>query len=388
MAEVPSLRRLHVLYRDSALAVALVAVILVELWAYNPAFGGDRIVVAGLLVAGTSTIAWRRARPLVPAVGVACVLGLQVAITRTDLNSFGWFLVISITLFSVAAYSEIRSALVGLAVMNVGLVIREVGDLQHDIANPMEVAFWTLLGFVWFGLGLYARSRRHARDLRIAGENAEVASAESSRFAVAEERARIAHELHDVVAQDVSAVIVQAEAADALLDVEPDLARESLRKIQRSGREALEEMRRVLGMLDADHPEDRAPQPTLAEVGALVARQSAIGMPAELEVVGTPRELPPGLEVSAYRVVQESLTNVRKHAPGASARVVLTFTDVALGVEVRNHAAIPAPATVQPSLGLIGMRERVRFFGGDFAAGPEAGCFVVRATFPTPTAIR
>lgn len=366
------------------LALALAAFVQVELWINNSALGTDRIPLAVLLLAGSALIALRRTAPLVPAAAVASVLALQVAITRTDLNSIGWFLVISITLYSVAAYCEVRSALIGLACVFGGLVIREVGDLRHDVAHPSEVAFWMLLVVVWFGLGLFVRSRRRAYSLRLVAEHAEAAASRSSRFAVEEERARIAHELHDVVAQDVSAVIVQAEAADALLDLEPDLAREALRKIQRSGREALDEMRRVLGVLNADHDQDRAPQPTLAEVEALVERQSVLGMPAKLEVVGTRRELPPGLEVSAYRVVQESLTNVRKHAPGESARVILTFSEVALAVEVHNRMVADPPVTENPGHGLVGMRERVRFFGGEFAAGAQDGCFVVHAIFPTP----
>jgi signal transduction histidine kinase len=374
--------------QDVVLAVALTALVQRDVWAQQGLDNSASLVVAAVLFFGSVSVLWRRVVPLVTATAVAGALAGQAAVTGIDVSSFGWFLIIMLALYSVGAYSEIRPALAGLGILILGLLCRELRDLSADQANPWNFGFWTLLGVSWFGVGLYVRSRRRAQSLRHTAEQVEVAAAATARYAVAEERARIAHELHDVVAQDVSAVVVQAEAADALLDRQPELARESLHKIQRMGREALEEMRHVLGILDRDRSDAgdwRVPQPTLEQVGVLVERHRVLGLPVRLTIEGEPRPLPPGLEVSAYRVVQEALTNVRKHSPGSEASVTLAYSDVALTVDVVNQRT-GAPTT--PSIGghgLIGMQERVRFFGGEFGAGPrEAGGFAVHASFPTP----
>src|SRR5690349_21046823 len=148
-------RRLNSRQRDIALAAALAAFVQAELWTYNPLMGSSRIPVAFLLLAGCASVAWRRREPFVPASAVASVLCLQLAITRVDMNSFGWFLVISITLYSLGAYCETRPALVGFVVMNLGLAVREIGDFHHDLHHLGELAFWELLGIVWFFVGLY-----------------------------------------------------------------------------------------------------------------------------------------------------------------------------------------------------------------------------------------
>jgi signal transduction histidine kinase len=180
-------------------------------------------------------------------------------------------------------------------------------------------------------------------------------------------------------------VVVQAEAAEELLDGHPERARESLQTIQRMSREALAEMRNVLGIMrDPSGEAPPAPQPTLDGLPALIARHRALGLPAGLRVEGTPRPLPPGLAVSAYRVVQESLTNVRKHAGGAPAHVTVTFTPHSLELEIADHGGDNGRGDGSGH-GLPGMEERVRFFGGQFTAGsrPDGG-FVVRASFPIP----
>jgi signal transduction histidine kinase len=370
---------------DLAIGGTIAALTELEIWLQDAIRGGDRVVIAATLLIATVTLCWRRSVPLTCATAIGGALAIEAAITGIDLSSAGWALAVMVALYSAAAYSNTRRALLGFLILLAGLAARELRNLDSYSQNPMGNAFWWLLTFSWFGVGLYVRSRRRAGQLGRVAVQVEVDSAANARFAVVEERARIAQELHDVVAQDVSAVLVQAEAAEELLNDHPDRARESLQTIQRMSREALGEMRHMLGMMrDGDTEERPAPQPTLDQLPDLIERHEALGLPAELRVEGTPRPLPPGLEVSAYRVVQESLANVRKHAGGVPACVTVTFEADSLELEIADDGGDVA-AGQGGGHGLLGMQERVRFFGGRFTAGsrPDGG-FVVHASFPTP----
>jgi signal transduction histidine kinase len=233
------------------------------------------------------------------------------------------------------------------------------------------------------------RHHRRAQHLRALAGTLQDEGAEQARAAVAEERERIARELHDVVAHGVSAVVVQAEAAEELLATDPAGTRESLWTIQRLSREALNEMRQALGILrDGSGEQSLAPQPTLAELPGLIDRNRAAGLAVRFEVEGAPRPLPPGLEVSAYRVVQEGLTNVRRHARGAPAVVSLRYRPAALEIEIADDGPGAHALEGAGGHGLIGMRERVTFFGGEFSAATRGeGGFAVTATFPTAVAV-
>jgi signal transduction histidine kinase len=215
------------------------------------------------------------------------------------------------------------------------------------------------------------------------------------------ERARIARELHDVIAHNVSVMVVQADGASYTLAADPDRAREALAAISATGRQALAEMRRLLGVLRReDEPANtaRAPQPGIGELGELLDQARTAGLPVSFSVEGVPRPLPDGAALAAYRIVQESLTNTRKHAgPVASASVVLRYTSDALMLAIsddgRGGLAGPAvPSSALPGApvgsaaaghGLTGMRERVAMYGGSVAAGPRpGGGFEVTATLP------
>jgi signal transduction histidine kinase len=207
---------------------------------------------------------------------------------------------------------------------------------------------------------------------------------------VAAERGRIARELHDVIAHSVSLMGVQAGAVERVLERDPDRAREALRSIQATARESVGELRRLLGILRADQePAGLAPQPGLGALAALIEESRRAGLPTELAVDGEARPLPAGVELSAYRVAQEALTNVRKHAPGARTSVVVRYGPDDLELCVRNAAAAtngaePASGT---SHGLVGMRERVALYGGSLEARPEpGGGFLVRARLPVEVA--
>ena len=184
----------------------------------------------------------------------------------------------------------------------------------------------------------------------------------------------------------MSVMVVQAGAARAVGTSDPAAAAEALRQIEASGRTGLAEMRRLLGILKAeDHGNGRAPQPGLARLGELLDAMRASGLPVEAVVEGTPRALSPGVDLSAYRIVQEALTNSLRHAGGASARVVVRYEPDAVELEVADDGpGSPADAEASGGHGLIGMRERVQLFGGELEAGPRpGGGFLVRARLPT-----
>jgi len=220
--------------------------------------------------------------------------------------------------------------------------------------------------------------------LRAAQARAAVAeSDELARSAVAKERARIARELHDVVAHSVSIIAVQAGAAEALIDRDADRAREHMASVRRTAREAMSEMRRLLDVLRTDQPR-YAPQPGLARLPDLLDEIRGSGIAVELIEDGDRPHLAPGLDLVAFRIVQESLTNVRKHGDGASARVLLRYRSSTLEVEVVNPVLPAAASGANGSgQGLIGMRERVLLFDGSFEAGVGGdGRFRVHALLP------
>jgi signal transduction histidine kinase len=197
-------------------------------------------------------------------------------------------------------------------------------------------------------------------------------------MSVAEERARIARELHDVVAHGVSVIAVQADAAEAALEHDPARAGRPLRSIRGSAQDALAEMRRMVGVLGETH--ERGPQPGLAQLPALIEQA---GVPVEFAQDGEPVAVPASLDLTAYRIVQEALTNVRKHAGSAPTSVHVSWQPDTLHLSVRDRG--PGPNGHGDGHGLVGMRERVRIHGGRLHAGPAAGGgFEVVAELPLP----
>jgi len=221
-----------------------------------------------------------------------------------------------------------------------------------------------------------------AQALAARAEALEREGALRTREAAATERAMIARELHDVVAHNVSVMVVQAGAERSVLDPGAVSTAETLRAIELSGREALVELRRLLGVLRGGEDDVLEPQPTLADVDRLVEQIRQAGVGVTLSVEGETTRLPRGLELSAYRIVQEALTNVLKHAPGAAAEVRLCYEPNAIEIEVRDGGGTPT-SPQGTGHGLLGMRERAALHGGSLAAGPEPdGGFRVRARLP------
>ncbi|HEV3497248.1 MAG TPA: sensor histidine kinase, partial [Actinomycetes bacterium] len=215
----------------------------------------------------------------------------------------------------------------------------------------------------------------------------EAARQELARRAVLEERTRIARDLHDIVAHAMSVITVQAGVGAHLLERDPEQAKKALVVIEETGRGALGEMRRLLGALRGGDPPTE-PQPGLASLDRLAAQATAAGVPVEVQVEGPVRALPAGLEVSAYRIAQEALTNTIKHAPGGRATVTVRYRPHTVELEVVDTggpgaAAGPAGPAGDGGHGLRGMRERVALYGGVFEAGPCPGGFRVLAAFPT-----
>jgi signal transduction histidine kinase len=205
----------------------------------------------------------------------------------------------------------------------------------------------------------------------------------AAREAVVEERARIARELHDAIAHNVSMMVVQAGAERRLLDDSQESTRDVLETVEGIGRNALTEMRRLVGMLRTDDETPLAPQPGLDDLPTLVGQVREAGLPVELRVEGEPRTLPVGLELSAFRIVQEALTNALKHAGDAHASVVVRYRDDSLELEVVDDGVGGAHEVASGGHGLVGMRERVALYGGRFEAGRRAaGGFTVRVLLP------
>jgi signal transduction histidine kinase len=251
------------------------------------------------------------------------------------------------------------------------------------------VLFVPLPGFIGWGppipaiaawlLGDNLRTRRaYLRELETRAERLEREQEESARRAAAEEQARIARELHDVLAHNVSVMVVQAAAANDVFETQPQRAREALQAIERTGRSALTELRRLLGRV---RETDYAPQPGLSGLGALVEGVRAAGLPVTLRVEGELGDLPAGLDLSAYRIVQEALTNAIKHAGASAAEVRVRRTADEVQLEVVDDGR--GPSGNGRGQGLIGMRERASLLGGEVEAGPKpGGGFRVRATLP------
>jgi signal transduction histidine kinase len=321
---------------------------------------------------------------------LALILALSlVSLPATDVAAmFTTLLLLVVAVFRAASALDDRSAIiVGLAL----LVAVPLVAAEHGSSNVGDYIFPVVIFAITASV---ARGLRHrallARELALRNERLEVEREAQAASAVSDERRRIARELHDVVAHSVSVMVVQSGAARRVLDSEPDHAVAALAEVERSGRQALSELRRLLGLMrDGDeNAAVREPQPTLAGLDDLVKRAQDAGLPVELRQEGEPYPLPMGCDLAAYRVVQESLTNALKHAgDGAEATVLLRWTDDHLELDISDTGQGLTAASLDGDgpvgQGLVGMRERVALCGGDLQAGPrQSGGFRVRATIP------
>jgi signal transduction histidine kinase len=261
--------------------------------------------------------------------------------------------------------------------------------LSHGAQSPQHMLVVALVLGVptvsaWVLGDSVAYRRAHNAWLEERARRAEAERDTRARIAVAAERARIAREMHDVIAHHVSVIVVQADGAGYAFDRDPARARQAIDAISRTGRQALAETRRLLGVLrDGEETAGLAPLPGLAQVSELLAEARLAGLPVSLTVEGTPRPLDGGRELAAYRIVQEALTNTRKHGGlGADAAVLLRYADDGLLVRVTDTGRAPTDAD-GTGHGITGMRERVQLYGGTLRTGPQPdGGYEVTATLP------
>jgi signal transduction histidine kinase len=366
-----------------------------------------------LLVALTTVpLALRRVFPLT---AFWVVLAAIVAAYYGDNNhaTLVTFLTVAFAAYSAVVHSRYR----GAALLSMPLATVLVIALFADTAPPIPARATPLLIFIPIMIvgDAVHRWARRAGDSGARLRRAQAEHEAATRRALALERARIASEMHDVVTHNVSVMVVQAGAARRVLSKDPAEATKALHAVESSGRTAMTELRHLLGLLspppgtaDAGEPAGPpaapldagssaggaaglAPQPGLDELREMVGRVGTTGLPVKLRITGAPRDLPPGLGLAVYRVVQEALTNVIKHAGKPQTEVRLTYEPSALVVEVADKgrpipAAGPAPDTSVPrgaGMGLLGLRERVALYGGELAAGPRhGGGWLVKARMP------
>lgn len=378
--------RTHPFTCDGLLAaIFVVAAIVIGLVAPVPA--GEREIGAlgwTLLIANTAPLALRRVRPLVSA---WTVLGANLPYWILDYPDDPIGPTTLIAVYSVGAHvARPVSLRNGVAMVSLIVAVGTIGVLvpEEDLPWYAIPAFVVMYGTAWI-LGDNLRTRRaYLAELEHAAERAEAQREAEARNAVAEERTRIARDLHDVVAHSMSVMVVQAGAARRVIGTNPDQAEAALQAIEATGRESLDEMRRILGVLRSDDEElELAPAPTIDDFSRLIDHCEQAGLNVDFEVDGEPTGLPASVEMSAYRIVQESLTNTLKHAGAASATVRLAYTSNQLTIAVTDNGRGAAAVRTGGGQGLVGMRERVEAFGGSLDAGPRTGGgFAVNAVLP------
>jgi signal transduction histidine kinase len=372
---------------DWLLAAALAAALLLQLALHDTEGSAALNIAGGLLL--TLPLAFRRQAP-VAVIAIFCATAIlnealggalftfpEAGAPDQDPPLFASLAAGAVASYSVGVYADDRPAVAGLLLGVAGLWATVVASDQIEFANFI----WSgglIAATPWFA-GRVSRSRRQ----RIA--SLELEQEQRTQIALADERARIARELHDVVAHSVGVIVVQAQGARRMIHRDPARADEALATIEDTARSALGEMRRSLGVLRSEGEQAaRAPQPGVGDIEGLLANARSSGLSVDFTVVGTARPLPQGVDLSAYRIVQEALTNTIKHAGRVRSRVTLRYGDDELVVEVKDDGPGPAAdAREGAGHGLVGMRERVAALAGELHAGAGAeGGFMVRASLP------
>ncbi|MGZ4202188.1 MAG: sensor histidine kinase [Thermoleophilaceae bacterium] len=367
---------------DRIVAVGVFAVGQIELWVGHVVQGPKGVATLYLAVMA-ACVAVRRRWPLAAGSTALLTNGLMFAGWGNGQSvavAVAWMC----ALYGIAVWTDTPGFLAGLGALvfaNFVSSLHPAPQIDHS-----TVLFTVIPAIAMFLIRRAVRDRQlRAETLAAHAELLEREHELRAHEAVAEERARIARELHDLVAHNVSVMVVQAGAERHALPDDQASTREALTSIEQAGRQALAEARRLLGVLrrNGEH-EELEPQPSLEHIDVLVDQVQRAGLPVKLEIEGEPLPLPAGLDLCGYRIVQEGLTNALKHAGPAHAEVVLRYRPQALEVEVRDDGQGAAePAADGAGHGLIGMRERVALYGGSLAIGPrEGGGFEVRARLP------
>jgi signal transduction histidine kinase len=372
---------------DSLLAGALAVAALAEIWLAD-SWGVPRGEATALALLMCLALAARRRAPLV-ALGVVVAGSLVVFIDMPpsgDQDSLAHLVVVLIACYSAGAYTAGRAAVVG----GVGVfgLAAGIAITDPDPGLPLgDLAFFMLvLGTPWAaGVGI-RRRRASEGKLERRAVVLERDREQRAREAVAEERSRIARELHDVVAHGVSVMTLQAQGGARMLDSEPEESRRAFAAIEETGRRSLVEMRRLLGVLRRNEDLPLSPQPSLSQLEELIEQVRSAGLSVNVVREGDPRDLPPGIDLSAFRILQEALTNALKHAGPTHAKVLVRYGERELELEVADSGDGAVGNDADGGHGLVGMRERVSVFGGELEAGtrPEGG-YLLRVRLPLDT---
>ena len=340
-------------------------------------------------------IVWRRRRPLAAFVLLLAVLG---ALATTAPRAIVAALVpLAYVLYIVAANCRPRTAVLALTTAVAAATATALPDFRHGGAAVLFSSAYTTVWTVGYAVGMH---RRYTEDLLRGQAELAQAQVDQARRDVTAQRMSIARELHDVLAHHMSVITVQAGYGGLMIDASadsgsPDPARSALGIIETTGRLALTEMRHLVGVLRADPDDGQAPEPSLgpapglAELGRLIEHAAHAGVRVDLTITGRPRPLPPGEDLSAYRIIQEALTNVIKHAGTETAGTRIDYGDAWLTIEISDDGSgAGQPAVTAPhGRGLAGMRERALLYGGDMHAGPtRTAGFLVTVRLPLPTA--
>jgi signal transduction histidine kinase len=383
---------------DILITIAFAVLALLNLyvnWGQNSILSSVLAVLLTLLV--ILPLIFRRRYPL----GVLILMTMAVIAFRTSAIPESSFISYALLLafFTAGAYGQqrYRNLIRGVsALLIISLLIYEIFFQQRGTDFPTQTILYQLSVILlniflfaaawWIGEVFRTRDQREL-ELQEKTRQLEKEKDENARRAVMDERVRIARELHDVVAHHVSVMGIQAGAARRILKQQPDKANEVLSQIEASSRQAVAELQRLLGFLRADNQvDDIAPQPSLQQLDALVNQMRLTGLSVSVKFEGEKIQLPPGVDLSAYRIVQEALTNTLKHAGPVNADVIIRYTGNAVELEIKDNGNTPVAeinAEKGAGRGLIGMRERVSLHGGEFFAGRiPAGGFDVKARLP------
>lgn len=345
--------------------------------------GGSSWPLWLLIVLSALPLAARRRYPLA---AFALVMGATLAMD----DEATWMGVVTCVIGAYGAVVHSRYRLwsiigLGIAAVLAGVAFQDAEPLLPGWSSPAVVLL--IAGVSASLIRIWRRQLAASRD-RYA--RLQQAQDEAMRRAVEEERSRIAAELHDVVTHNVSVMVIQAGAARKVMDTAPERSKEALLVVEAGGRAAMAELRQVMGLLaapDHERPDGMEPQPGLERLDVLVERVRAAGTPVRVTLSLPADPLPPGVDLAAYRVVQEALTNTIKHAPGATANVMISHTETCLEIEVTDSGGVKDPGSADGNgRGLIGLRERLAVYQGELTAGPTlAGGYRITARFPRRT---
>lgn len=351
----------------------------------NSTHYGSGFAAAVVVAVATLSLAWRRRWPFAILCLVAGAIALPELFGTLTFTLWGHFVPLLVTAYTAARWCDRRFALAGAVIVGAAIAVVLLRVPAAGSAGNIPFAVVPVAVLMVAGRVLQHRHLR-ATELAVRAQRLETEHEAEVSAALAAERSRIARELHDVVAHCVSVMVVQAGVSEALLDHSAERAREPLRAVQETGQQAITELTRMLGLLRGARSDSDgllAPQPGVAQLPELIERLTASGLLIELASVGDVRPLPPGLDLTVFRIAQEALTNTLKHVgPGAWAHVELRYLPRAVEIEIVDSGT----ASVTPGCsghGLIGMAERVSVFGGSLQAGvrPEGG-FRVFVTLP------